>query len=298
MKNRVHRRLHSRAVGLSDEELWELGRKNFNEQFPALGVDDSSGAPSLQPLQSRRHLQQPLQPPWPLQPLQPLQPPQPRWTRPPPQRAPLHPPNLFGGLGREAYMQQRVHRKLHVHCASLSDEQMLALGKLNFNDQFPSLGIDGAEAGPEQPRPVVPRLVLFGGLTREAYMKQRVHRKLHSHAAALSDEQLADLAKRSFNEQFPALGQDNGTAQAPSGKLPDLFGGMGREEYLRKRVHRRLQMQATAIFSDEQLAELGRLSFVDQFAMCGMDPFQAPADGDGAELTAEEAEEGGGGVGL
>jgi len=268
MKNRVHRRLHSRCVSLSDEELWELGRKNFNDQFPALGADDSSGAPAQQLLMSRP----------------------PRWTLPSPQRPPLHSPNLFGGVGRDAYMHQRVHRKLHVHCAALSDDQLFALGKLNFNDQFPSLGVDGLEAG-EQAQAFVPRLVLFGGLTREAYMRQRVHRKLHSHAAALSDEQLADLGKRSFNEQFPALGQDNGAAQASSEKPADLFGGMSREEFVRNRVHRRLHMEVT-FFGDEELAELGKLSFVEQFSKCGMDPFQAPADGD------EDADEGGDGIGL
>merc|ERR1712062_778801 len=88
------------------------------------------------------------------------------------------------------------------------------------------------------------------------------------------------MGKRSFNEQFPALGVDNATALAPHEESTDLFGGMSRDDYLQKRVHRRLQMQVSETFSDEQLADLGRLSFVDQFGMCNMDPFQAPTDGD------------------
>ena len=42
----------------------------------------------------------------------------------------------FGGWGREGYMQKHIHRKLHQFAMTLSADDLLALGRVSFNDQF------------------------------------------------------------------------------------------------------------------------------------------------------------------
>lgn len=215
MQQRVHKRLHARASLLSDEDVLQLGQLSFNEQFPCIEnlepTDRSS--PSVQA-------------------------------------------DIFGGIGRDQYMRTHVHRKLHALAESLSDSELLDLGKLGFNAQFPVFGADAeqslnkvasSELGAEP----------FEGMGREAYMQQRVHRKLHSLAEGLTDEGLLELGRLSFNDQFPMLGQDQ-VAQA------DVFAGLGREEYIQQRVHRRLHAHVASL-SDKDLQEFGSLSFNKQF---------------------------------
>jgi hypothetical protein len=165
MQQRIHRRLHAQAAGLSDEELLELGRRSFNDQFNTLeGLNVEAGEAPEQLM-----------------------------------------PDPFGGVGREAYMAQRVHRRLHPQAARLSDQELLELGKLSFNQQFPALegSMEGSMGG--QAPPVDVPHDLFQGHGREGYMQQRVHRRLHSKSMLLSDLELLELGRLSFNEQFPAL---------------------------------------------------------------------------------------------
>jgi len=96
-------------------------------------------------------------------------------------------------------MQQRIHRRLHSLAQQFSDEDLFRLGELSFNEQFAQVEGGGQ---PTQPRTTSN---LFGGLDRSVYMQQRVHRKLHSKAIHLSDEDLKQLGSLSFNEQFPFI---------------------------------------------------------------------------------------------
>jgi len=249
MQQRVHRRLHSQATNLNDQELLELGQLSFNQQFMALGGPAAAEAATS--------------------------------AVPPPLV------ELFQTQGREAFMQQRVHRKLHPQAATLTDDQLLELGKLSFSYQFPvleqlspgSTGDKGqAVAAMAPPVRVVkapvravqapavnllaPKTEHFCGLGRESYMQQRVHRRLHAQAAQLNDEQLWELGQLSFNLQFTEL--EARASALPPAVQHDLFQGVGREAYMQQRVHRRLHAQA-ALLNDQQLLELGRLSFHDQF---------------------------------
>merc|ERR1712060_821198 len=95
----------------------------------------------------------------------------------------------FGGLGRETYMQQRVHRRLHGQAVKLSDDQLWELGQLSFNQQFNALETSVSVPG-MQPQSVYNDP--FQGVGREGYMQHRVHRRLHSQAALLSDQELLE----------------------------------------------------------------------------------------------------------
>lgn len=213
MQQRVHRKLHTQAAGLGDQELLDLGRLTFNDQFPVL----EQRAARLQAEGM-----------------------------------------VFGaGVSREIYMQQRVHRKLHAQVAGLSNEELLELGRLTFNDQFPALQ-QRVAAGQ------VARDVFSPGMTREAFMRTRVHRKLHVQAAALSDEELLQLGKLTFNDQFPVIEQRAGELQALVGAGEIFPQGVTREGYMQQRVHRKLHGLAMGL-PDEELLELGKLSFNDQF---------------------------------
>merc|ERR1739848_160984 len=109
-------------------------------------------------------------------------------------------PDLFNGVGRDAFMAQRVHRRLHGQAVMMSDQQLRELGQLSFSQQFTFL--ESAQIAPVQPA-----VDLFQGLGREGFMQQRVHRKLHNRAAPLSDEELSELGKLTFNDQFHTLDQ-------------------------------------------------------------------------------------------
>jgi len=163
MQQRIHRRLHARAASLSDEELLELGRRSFNDQFNAL---EGRGVEAGEAFEQQK-------------------------------------PDPFGGVGREAFMAQRVHRRLHPQAARLSDQELLELGKLSFNQQFPAL--EGSMGDQASAVPAAVPQDVFQGHGREGYMQQRVHRRLHSKAMLLSDSELLELGRLSFNEQFPAL---------------------------------------------------------------------------------------------
>jgi len=310
-EQRVHRKLHAQAASLSDEELYELGRLSFNEQFPALGVVGPSAAAQHQQgaflgLSREQYMQQRVHrrlhaqaaslsdqelmdlgqlsfnDQFPLMEERALQGHgQARIVAPPP-RSIAKPTDPFGGAGRDVYMQQRVHRKLHASAAALGDEDLLELGKMSFNEQF---GVFGEGPPPAQEEPGQFHTPgTFGGLTREQYMHQRVHRKLHSQAAALSDEELHELGKKSFNEQFPALGMDNAPSGTPrahdegtkykppdlSIKSHDVFGGLSRETFMKQRVHRKLHLHADCL-GDEELRELGDKTFNEQFTTLGLD---------------------------
>jgi len=226
MAQRVHRRLHGQAMMLSDQQLRELGQLSFNQQFTFLESGQISHAP--QPIAV----------------------------------------DFFQGLSRDAFMQQRVHRKLHARAAPLSDEELCELGKLTFNEQFHALDQmaqfeQQATAEQQQEQQQEQPLVDFAGLSREAYMATRVHRRLHVQAAQLSDPQLLELGQMSFNMQFNFL---EGTAEVVKSEphLTDIFQGMGREGWMQQRIHRRLHARAASL-SDEELLELGRRSFNDQF---------------------------------
>merc|ERR1719458_373214 len=132
--------------------------------------------------------------------------------------------DFFQGLSRDAFMQQRVHRKLHARAAPLSDEELCELGKLTFNEQFHALDQMAQfeqQATAEQQQQ---QQVDFAGLSREAYMATRVHRRLHVQAAQLSDPQLLELGQMSFNMQFNFL---EGTAEVVKSEphLTDIFQG-------------------------------------------------------------------------
>ncbi|CAK8990410.1 Hypothetical protein SCF082_LOCUS2212, partial [Durusdinium trenchii] len=106
------------------------------------------------------------------------------------------------GLSRQEYMQQRIHRRLHPQAAYLSDAELFQIGEMNFNEQFTAL--DAVKSAKSHGRPEQ-GAALFNGLDRNSYMQQRVHRKLHSRAQQLSDENLASLGAQSFNEQFSLI---------------------------------------------------------------------------------------------
>mmetsp|Transcript_35371 Transcript_35371/g.110280 ORF Transcript_35371/g.110280 Transcript_35371/m.110280 type:complete len:360 (+) Transcript_35371:56-1135(+) len=291
MHNRVHRRLHPKAAALTDQELVELGKLSFHEQFPVMEQLEAMGPAPDAP-------------------------------------AVVLPTSAFGGLSREEFMERRIHRRLHAQAAHLGDQRLSEIGQLSFNEQFPLLEHTGPLGGATReeymerrvhrrlhahatllsdqqlselgrlsfnqqftvlesmPTAAVPTSDLFGGLSREAYMQQRVHRRLHDRAAALSDEELHELGKLSFNEQFPMLGAGDPVAEAAIARdssadlfaglteavveanapEADLFGGLSREAYMAQRVHRKLHAQAASL-DDAQLLELGRLSFNQQFPL-------------------------------
>merc|ERR1719399_2563199 len=158
--------------------------------------------------------------------------------------------DLFEGLDKQTFLAQRVHRKLQPLAASLSDEELSILGKMKFNDQFSALNAEGG--APAMPREEDSGSI-FNGASREEYMQQRVHRKLPSVAATLSDEELAKLGQMKFNSQFPALNAEG----APPVPRADLFGGLDRATFVAQRVHRKLHPM-TASLADEELSILGK----------------------------------------
>jgi len=280
MQQRVHRKLHAVAAPLSDQELLELGRLSFNDQFPVFEKAEAVAAPAAghsnaassfgglsrdaymaARVHRRLHAQAAQLSDRQLSDLGQLSFNQQftfleNWCA---VQAPK--PDVFQGMSRETYMQQRVHRRLHAKAAALGDEELLELGRLSFNEQFPALEHqEPAAAAPAAAAAQQGLASAFGGLSREAYMAQRVHRKLHAQAAGLGDAQLLELGGLSFNQQFPFL---EGSAEAEPASA-DLFGGLGREGYMQARVHRRLHSQAGHL-ADRELFELGRLSFNEQF---------------------------------
>ncbi|CAJ1422144.1 unnamed protein product [Effrenium voratum] len=228
IQQHVHRRLHNRAAQLNDKDLLELGKLDFNEQFVV------------------------------------LQTPGPRETGEEEAQA------IFGEAGREGYLQQRVHRMLHAHVVHLSNLELVKLGEMSFSEQFTALGRPGPkqmDARAMKYRPEASSEASnLRGLSRQEFMQQRVHRKLHAQAAYLSDAELGRLGALSFNEQFDALSalQARETSKIPSGRSAAVFGGMDRDTFMQQRVHRRLHGRA-AVLPDEELARLGQLSFKDQF---------------------------------
>merc|ERR1711907_856458 len=107
--------------------------------------------------------------------------------------------SMIGGTSREAYMQQRIHRRLHAKAATLIDEELYELGQLSFNQQFPMCEQFDEIAGQHGDSDI------FGGVTREQYMATRVHRRLHPQAARLTNEELLEIGKINFNEQFERI---------------------------------------------------------------------------------------------
>eukprot|EP00913_Durusdinium_trenchii_P031363 g29366.t1 len=214
--------LHSQAAQLDDESLQVIGEMSFNEQFPAM--EELTGHPA---------------------------------------GGTSDPDALFQELGFQGYLQQRVHRKLHGIAGRFTPEELLALGKLTFSEQFRSLGLPGFDEKPQfspgaaarapvsaaslrrptrQERPS-----LFGELGREGFLQQRVHRMLHPRTSKLSDQELLELGRKSFKEQFTALGVAGPKELAE----PTLFGELGRSGFLQRRVHRRLHDAANEL-SDEE----------------------------------------------
>ncbi|CAK9100717.1 Hypothetical protein (Fragment), partial [Durusdinium trenchii] len=246
LQQRVHRRLHSQAAQLDDESLQVIGEMSFNEQFPAM--EELTGHPA---------------------------------------GGTSDPDALFQELGFQGYLQQRVHRKLHGIAGRFTPEELLALGKLTFSEQFRSLGLPGFDEKPQfspgaaarapvsaaslrrptrQERPS-----LFGELGREGFLQQRVHRMLHPRTSKLSDQELLELGRKSFKEQFTALGVAGPKELAE----PTLFGELGRSGFLQRRVHRRLHDAANEL-SDEDLLALGQQSFHEQFKSLGQDENAEP----------------------
>merc|ERR1740130_1596576 len=81
---------------------------------------------------------------------------------------------------------------------------------------------------------------IFGGLAREEFIQARVHRRLHPQIGGMSDEQILELGKMSFNLQITTV-EEQGTAtkeashgldprrtqEASHGLNPsDMFGGV------------------------------------------------------------------------
>ena len=127
--------------------------------------------------------------------------------------------DVFGGVGREAYVQAHIHRKLHTRVITLSDAEVLQLGKRSFNEQFQLLGEVptqqvGAELSTGPPGAAFAGggvgLEIFGGLSRDSFMQTRVHRRLHGLAASLTNQQLLELGQMSFNQQFTVTKEQNG----------------------------------------------------------------------------------------
>lgn len=229
MSSKVHRRLHGQAAQLSDDQLLQLGNVSFNQQFDMVSKLTGGQAATRSNGNSSGGGS-----------------------------------DGFGGRGRDGYMHERIHRRLHPQASSLSDEQLLALGKLSFTDQFPALeqlANRYAQADRESQVAHSSNPGLFGGGGRSAYIDQRVHRKLHHRVAGLGDQELFDLGKMTFNEQFDSVDRLMANIHANTG---DMFGGLGRDSYTHQRIHRRLHPQA-ALLDDEELLELGKLSFNDQF---------------------------------
>jgi len=227
IQQHIHRRLHSRAAQLNDKDLLELGKLSFNEQFSVLQVP----GPKEEEQQE-----------------------------------------LFGDAGRDGYLKQRIHRMLHTQAASLSNAELFHLGERSFNEQFTALGCPGPKEmealKTRQPSTMTSAVEAGGipflrGLSRQDYMQQRIHRKLHAQGAYLSDTELFRIGELSFNEQFAAME----TATAAKGKgtrTANLFGGLDRAIYMQQRVHRKLHSRAVQL-TDEDLAQLGSLSFNEQF---------------------------------
>lgn len=236
IQQHIHRRLQSRAAQLSDKDLLDLGKLSFNEQFVVL----QTPGPKEEEQQE-----------------------------------------LFGDAGRDGYLQQRIHRMLHNQVANMSDRDLFHLGELSFNEQFTAMG----RPGPQQMDAMKSRhpsstisgaseaggIPFLRGLTRQDYMQQRIHRKLHGQVAYFSDTELFAVGELSFNEQFDKVeAVTAGKGQLSPGK-PSLarttvspFGGMDRDTYMQQRVHRKLHSKAMHL-SDEDLKQLGSLSFNDQF---------------------------------
>jgi hypothetical protein len=298
IQQKVHRKLHDQVRELSDRDIFDLGQKKFNDQFPF--VDDllserifnsSDGRQGymMQRVHKRLHEQAASLSAPDLHQLGQMsfndqfpymeklgfqkagkhdaQEAPPRMLRPMVTR-PGKAVDLFEGLGREQYMRKHVHLKLHSLADGLDDEDLSALGQLTFNAQFPFFNLDPDQAaaassrgGRHGDRARASKQTDFEGMDRETFLQQRVHRKLHDYAAVLSDEDLLDFGKRKFNDQFLMLEQ---VAQPTSDSGGATFDGMSRDEFMQRRVHRKLHMKA-ASYSDEELIELGRLKFNDQF---------------------------------
>mmetsp|Transcript_43667 Transcript_43667/g.103048 ORF Transcript_43667/g.103048 Transcript_43667/m.103048 type:complete len:624 (+) Transcript_43667:119-1990(+) len=200
IQRRIHRKLHMQVGHMSDGELKQLGAMSFNDQFQSLGHGPQqdfgggcsagmSGGGGLRPgglaaaLQGTNLLARDL----------------------PAGAAAVteaDPSGMFGGLGRNAFLQQYVHRRLHNVASGLSDEQLLELGQLGFNKQFQVF----------EQQQVVP-MDGFAGMGREQYIAERIHRKLHQMVAALSDAEILELGRRSFNDQFAILVEGGGAPQ-------------------------------------------------------------------------------------
>lgn len=118
----------------------------------------------------------------------------------------------------------------------------------------------------------------LAGLDRESYIQRNIHHKLQARIRtliALSDADLELLGAHHFSDQPVKLQEwlrSNGlgantlaanTSVTPS--LPgDMFGKAGRQAYLQKSVHRRLQARAGKL-ADRELWSLGQIHFKDQF---------------------------------
>lgn len=229
----IHRKLHARIVGMSDEDVLALGKLNFNEQFNTLGID----GPSLNEQMSATNVAD---------------------------------FGVFGSLDRESYIQARVHRKLHPQITHMSDEEVLHLGKLSFNEQFRTLGLDAAPVPIDQVLP-------FGALDRDTYIQQHIHRRLHHNVASLPDEDVVHVGRQSFNEQFRLLGVDMTPTPSAAPTAAPRFSqpaqppvvvqplrGLSRAEYMNQRIHKKLHPQA-GYLSDQEMTDVGELSFAEQF---------------------------------
>jgi len=81
----------------------------------------------------------------------------------------------------------------------------------------------------------------------------------------MTDSELSELGKLKFNEQFNVVEDiDVMVREAADSDGSDVFGGLSREAFLVAHVHRRLHSDAERL-TDVQIAEVGRLSFTEQF---------------------------------
>merc|ERR1712232_262719 len=107
---------------------------------------------------------------------------------------------IFGGMTRDAYLRVRIHKRLHSDAEKLTDEELLELGRANFNLQFQQIQEMTSIAAAQD------SFGIFGNESREQFLAKRIHKKLYGQAEALSDQELFDLSKLSFNEQFAHFG--------------------------------------------------------------------------------------------